>query len=384
MSLVVVVESASGGRSCNAFHLESPFDQAFQSPSPTNIHKYLRMGSLVCRAWRPAFQRRLVSEVVLAGWRYNRPSPWPTAHKLLESGLGQRYPVDRLYLGLNPLCDGFATDVTEVFAGLLVRSLSFKRGISGSPRKRSDIFKLEMHEPVHWISNGGKDPQLSAPVLPRLEKLTVSSSDLPSVMDLSLNVEMPRLHHLNVQVDHRAYHDRTDLAKWADLLFGGLSGPRLRTLECSVLVGESDALQFLDAMVRHLPLCTSLENVTLEISHLERLGDCIRAVGSNEAPCRTLKIERQGEVDCKAPALSQLWSLLTSSLETDPWRHLKRLHIDLWINRLEFASDIPDLTALVEAAKQSRVTPCREPRRKRGHCIAPFETGSMIRWKTGA
>ncbi|SGY85099.1 BQ5605_C009g05739 [Microbotryum silenes-dioicae] len=289
-----------------AFHLGSPFDQAFQRPSPSVIYSYLRMGSLVCRDWRPAFQRRLVSEVVLAGWRPARPSPWPMARKLLASGLGKRYPVDRMHLGMNPLDDDFDTDATEIFAGL---------------------------DPVDWVSDRDKDSKLPKPVLPLLEKLEISSSDLPGVMDLPLNVEMPRLHNLQLYVNRRASQNPTILAKWVEVLFGGAR---------SALSGR--------------PASTSAalyETVKLNISHLERLEDCIRAVGSNGAPCHSLKIER-GESDCEPEDLSRLWAILTSSLKTDPWDYLEILHIDLTYKCLELAIEIPHLSTLLEAAKQSR------------------------------
>ncbi|SCZ98338.1 BZ3500_MvSof-1268-A1-R1_Chr3-2g06306 [Microbotryum saponariae] len=279
------------------------------------------------------------------------------ARKLLASGLGERYPVDCMHLGMNPLGDDFYTDATEIFAGLSIRSLFvntfFFRFNETTIEHLQDLVELKISDPVDWVSDRENGSKLPKPVLPLLEKLEISSSDLPGVMDLPLNVEMPRLHNLQLYVDRRAWRDRTILAEWVEVLFGGARSARLRKLKCNVLIDESDALQFLDALLQHLPRCTSLETVKFNISHLERLGDCIRAVGSNGAPCRSLKIKR-GESDCKPEDLSRLWAILISSLKTDPWDHLEILHIDLTLECLELASEIPHLSTLLEAAKQSR------------------------------
>ncbi|KDE07137.1 hypothetical protein MVLG_02541 [Microbotryum lychnidis-dioicae p1A1 Lamole] len=217
-----------------------------------------------------------------------------------------------MHLGMNPLDDDFYTDATEIFAGLSIRSLF---SFVFHPK---DLVELQISDPVDWVSDRDKDSKLPKPVLPLLEKLEISSSDLPGVMDLPLNVEMPRLHNLQLYVNRRASQNPTILAKWVEVLFGGARSARLRKL-----------------------------------NHLERLEDCIRAVGSNGAPCHSLKIER-GESDCEPEDLSRLWAILTSSLKMDPWDYLEILHIDLTYKCLELASEIPHLSTLLEAAKQSR------------------------------
>ncbi|SCV74613.1 BQ2448_7642 [Microbotryum intermedium] len=186
-------------------------------------------------------------------------------------------------------------------------------------------------------------------VLPNLQKLSLCSNEFQGVYDLSTHIQTPRLDHLHVLA--YGYDRRHDLGPLADALLS-TNGPRLRTLDCFVWVDERLGYHFLDALVKHLPLCTSLEVVRFEINDSEWLTDCLDLVGSNCAiPCRTLKISRR--VDSEAP-VTELWDVLKTALGSHSRCSLEEVRVQIIVECVRLASEIPELAPLAQAAKRSR------------------------------